>query len=161
MKDKLCIGKCIRKTLEEKHKWHYSRTSIGIQLQGTRGKTFECAKKIIDCQYLPDLTTGVLGGSNSTQAKKLNAEKKQMKRGEKLLWNHMDLLDVFLVIFYPTDVFLWINLLRQFLTKSTLASKVKKARRKIFKFYGHLFMTTSQVSSNSFVSFSKLQTWTL
>ena len=62
MKDKLCIGKCIRKTLEEKHKWHYSRTSIGIQLQGTRGKTFECAKKIIDCQYLPDLTTGVLGG---------------------------------------------------------------------------------------------------
>ena len=83
------------------------------------------------------------------------------EKGWKLLWNHMDLLDVFLVIFYPTDVFLWINLLRQFLTKSTLASKVKKARRKIFKFYGHLFMTTSQVSSNSFVSFSKLQTWTL
>ena len=125
-----------------------------------RKESFECAKKIIDCQYLPDLTTGVLGGPQFYTGQEIKRWEETNEKGWKI-WNHMDLLDVFLVIFYPTDVFLWINLLRQFLTKSTLASKVKKARRKIFKFYGHLFMTTSQVSSNSFVSFSKLQTWTL
>ena len=134
------------------------------------------AQIIIGCQYLPDKTTSALGNKHfssydwPTEIKQWKRQKFKKKGGETVLKSNG-----FGAGCFPSHILSnWCFPLNKFVETipnqihfGTKVESEKGEEQNIqilwqapiydIYIYGHLFMTTKQVSSNSFVSFSKLQ----